>query len=347
MRVSNQTCAIDVWSAGAILLSILTAKYPFFHAPDDLTGILELLAVLGVPSIEVAGHKFTVEMIPSRLPTIGVPILPATGKRDGLQNLSDEELKSQSNEHFKSLIYGLSGGIDWPAELIDLTRQLIEPDVQLRPTARDALNHPFFKLDPEPIDIKLFGPSQRRRRLTRMWSLVEQPRTTTSRANGDHFDSPDHQALRKTLQDLAHNMIHYPEAWRRIIPRGLVQRFTQIRHTAEATQQLTDDDTTARALWDAFEAVVMSTTQDEKEMSSSMITQIPSNLALPSGEEGDVGSEDLMPGYGHEWSEPSTSGEPGEHLSADEKHEYSEADRGTQRLGEDHFGYVKSGDPFE
>ena len=39
--------AIDVWSVGVILLTILTGTYPFFHSPDDMTALAELTCLFG------------------------------------------------------------------------------------------------------------------------------------------------------------------------------------------------------------------------------------------------------------------------------------------------------------
>jgi cell division control protein 7 len=47
LSVQKQTVAIDIWSAGIILLCILSQRYPFFLSPDDLTGLAEIAAVCG------------------------------------------------------------------------------------------------------------------------------------------------------------------------------------------------------------------------------------------------------------------------------------------------------------
>jgi cell division control protein 7 len=47
MRSLKQTVALDIWSAGVILLSILSGRYPFFQAPDDMTALAELACLFG------------------------------------------------------------------------------------------------------------------------------------------------------------------------------------------------------------------------------------------------------------------------------------------------------------
>ena len=38
----NQTNAIDIWSSGVNLLSLLSGHYPFFHPKTDLHALMEL-----------------------------------------------------------------------------------------------------------------------------------------------------------------------------------------------------------------------------------------------------------------------------------------------------------------
>ncbi|KJE93523.1 CDC7 protein kinase, variant 1 [Capsaspora owczarzaki ATCC 30864] len=47
LRHFDQTPAIDIWSVGVILLSILTGKYPFFEALEDTKSLAELMWVFG------------------------------------------------------------------------------------------------------------------------------------------------------------------------------------------------------------------------------------------------------------------------------------------------------------
>ncbi len=39
--------AVDIWSAGIILLSFLSGRYPFFKAKDDLTSLAQIITVFG------------------------------------------------------------------------------------------------------------------------------------------------------------------------------------------------------------------------------------------------------------------------------------------------------------
>ena len=47
MQYQYQTTAVDVWSAGVILLSLLTGKYPFFKSFDDMTAMMQISSLFG------------------------------------------------------------------------------------------------------------------------------------------------------------------------------------------------------------------------------------------------------------------------------------------------------------
>ncbi|KAM4727712.1 cell division cycle 7-related protein kinase isoform 3-T3 [Anableps anableps] len=46
-KCPNQGTAIDVWSAGVILLSLLSGRYPFFKASDDLIALAQIMTIRG------------------------------------------------------------------------------------------------------------------------------------------------------------------------------------------------------------------------------------------------------------------------------------------------------------
>jgi hypothetical protein len=54
LRSGQQGTGLDIWAAGVILLSLLTGRYPFFHARDDTDALIELAAMLGPASLQAA-----------------------------------------------------------------------------------------------------------------------------------------------------------------------------------------------------------------------------------------------------------------------------------------------------
>ncbi|KAE8270007.1 hypothetical protein A4X09_0g2330 [Tilletia walkeri] len=47
LKCQDQTVALDIWSAGVILLSMLTKRFPMFNADDDVIALLELGVLFG------------------------------------------------------------------------------------------------------------------------------------------------------------------------------------------------------------------------------------------------------------------------------------------------------------
>ncbi len=132
LKCTAQTTAIDIWSAGVILLTLLARRFPFFHSADDIDALLEMMNIFGrrrmreaavlhgqiletnIPSYSEGGHGF------------GKIILWCTNRagRDEHGNriaeLSQEE-----------------------KEAVAFLEQCMECDPAKRITADEALTHPF------------------------------------------------------------------------------------------------------------------------------------------------------------------------------------------------------------
>lgn len=52
LKCPDQTVAIDIWSAGVILLSLLAHKFPVFNSTDDVEALMEIAAVFGKGAME-------------------------------------------------------------------------------------------------------------------------------------------------------------------------------------------------------------------------------------------------------------------------------------------------------
>lgn len=55
--IASGILAVDIWSAGVIMVSILSGSYPFFRAPDDITALMEMITVFGIDDIRTTATK--------------------------------------------------------------------------------------------------------------------------------------------------------------------------------------------------------------------------------------------------------------------------------------------------
>lgn len=51
-KCPNQTKKIDIWSAGVIILTLLTRRFPFFNSPDDVDALVELTSIFGLKRMQ-------------------------------------------------------------------------------------------------------------------------------------------------------------------------------------------------------------------------------------------------------------------------------------------------------
>jgi len=47
MKHPLQTTAVDIWSSGVILLCLLSRRYPFFRAHDDMSAMAQIVGLFG------------------------------------------------------------------------------------------------------------------------------------------------------------------------------------------------------------------------------------------------------------------------------------------------------------
>ncbi|KAI4671484.1 uncharacterized protein J4E88_009149 [Alternaria novae-zelandiae] len=131
LKCTQQTCSIDVWSVGVILLTMLSKRFPFFHSADDIDALLEITTIFGrkkmretallhgqvfetnVPSYSEGGHSL--EKI----------ILWCTG-RTGDKTQPKRELDEDEKD------------------AVQFLHRLLECNPAKRITAEEALHHPFL-----------------------------------------------------------------------------------------------------------------------------------------------------------------------------------------------------------
>ncbi|EPB92346.1 CDC7 protein kinase [Mucor circinelloides 1006PhL] len=121
MRVTHQTCAIDVWAASVILLCFLTNTYPFFLSNDEADALIELSQVYGLDKMQECAR------INSKFPKAK---LPWTGL---IEALNKEKMQTWSQKDY--------------GDAIMLLRRTMELDPNKRITAEEALKMDFLQVD--------------------------------------------------------------------------------------------------------------------------------------------------------------------------------------------------------
>ncbi|KAK1790721.1 hypothetical protein P4O66_014579 [Electrophorus voltai] len=168
-KCPNQGTAIDMWSAGVILLSLLSSRYPFFKASDDLVALTQIMTIRGSKEMMQAAKKFGKAVVCSReLPQLDLRILCETLRgvhpceedslptefqasrhpADTKQDLTDSETQSSQShtDSIKSTGWSRDGGWDSvPDDMYDLLDKLLDLNPATRITAAMALRHPVFK----------------------------------------------------------------------------------------------------------------------------------------------------------------------------------------------------------
>eukprot|EP01121_Diplochlamys_sp_Union-15-3_P013245 TRINITY_DN4081_c0_g1_i1.p1 TRINITY_DN4081_c0_g1~~TRINITY_DN4081_c0_g1_i1.p1 ORF type:complete len:254 (+),score=37.15 TRINITY_DN4081_c0_g1_i1:22-762(+) len=121
LRYTGQTTAIDIWSAGTILLSLLSTRYPFMQSHCDLTAIAEICALCGTDEVKevatILGRKLTISFHHTKV------------------KWKDVLLKLRGTEYHLNLTND---------SVFDLLDRCLEPNPFLRITAKQALKHPFL-----------------------------------------------------------------------------------------------------------------------------------------------------------------------------------------------------------
>lgn len=136
-KCQDQTVAIDIWSAGIILLTLLIRRFPVFNSTDDVEALLEIAVVFGKSRME------TCAMLHNRTFQCNIPtVTQSTSLVDFIHRLNPD-LRNPGN-HPDPEQYA-----EDVANALDLVKSCLHLDCTRRKTAAELLQHPFLQVEPE------------------------------------------------------------------------------------------------------------------------------------------------------------------------------------------------------
>jgi len=153
LGASTQSSAIDVWSSGVVMLSILSGTSLFFLSARDFDGLLEIASLFGSQRVQKLAKFYGKDC------TLGKDMEFPAGGIDGADEASGtpaelrDRCRVQFPEHPAHSTMPMAG--------YDLLSQLLMIEPHKRYTAAAALEHPFFKS--AKLSLK-FGENSRKSR---------------------------------------------------------------------------------------------------------------------------------------------------------------------------------------
>jgi cell division control protein 7 len=134
-KCTEQTAKIDIWSAGVILLTILSKRFPFFNSADDVEAMIEIATIFGARKMKACANMHGT-VFETTIPTIGNAgfslekiILWSTCRNDGGKGGTELPLANDEKLAVKFL------------------ERCFELDPNRRISAEEALQHEFLKDD--------------------------------------------------------------------------------------------------------------------------------------------------------------------------------------------------------
>ncbi|OCH94542.1 kinase-like protein [Obba rivulosa] len=179
LKCGEQTGAIDVWSAGMILLFFLTGKFPLFNSSDDTEALMELAAIFGrkrMETVAILHSRIFMTNIPSHSPD-GIswrefverlnpdlrdppPIDPQFYPYNLITSHRSPPPSSSSPPRFSPSGSSPAPELAIPPEehaaditaALDFLEGVMHPESTRRLTPREALAHPFLREPDAPAD---------------------------------------------------------------------------------------------------------------------------------------------------------------------------------------------------
>ncbi|GAB1597792.1 cell division cycle 7-related protein kinase-like [Argonauta hians] len=142
LKYPSQTTSVDIWSAGVIFLSLLSSRYPFFKANDDLTALAQMITLMG--SVEMKNAAKTIGK-----DIISFPYAPALNLKDLCIKLRSSGPDSQKSDAAAvKCLKSSKKFIDTVGDdAFNLLHKLLDLNPETRIKAKDALKHHYFSID--------------------------------------------------------------------------------------------------------------------------------------------------------------------------------------------------------
>ncbi|CAN7994338.1 unnamed protein product [Ixodes hexagonus] len=148
LKYKDQSTAVDMWSVGVIFLSLLSGRYPFFRAQDDLTALAEIITVTGSVPVQLAAERMGKRLTLShQKPTLDLRVLceKLRGTHGSVQGTSSVDTESAA---LSARVRPKGHHESWlrvPDSAYSLLSRLLDPDPASRITADEALQHEFLR----------------------------------------------------------------------------------------------------------------------------------------------------------------------------------------------------------
>ncbi|KAI9791477.1 MAG: hypothetical protein M1816_003821 [Peltula sp. TS41687] len=194
-KCSSQTSKIDIWSAGVILLTILSRRFPFFNSTDDIEALIEISTIYGRRRMQACAllHGASFE---TSIPTIGE-------KGFGFEKLirwSTGRAIPRPRTTAQGIVVQDPAIPLLPDEdvAIDFLGLLLELDPAKRISAEQALQHEFFNgpydIDQPPL------PRHRGRSDVDNESIQQQQQQQQQKHQQQHQQHQQHQQQQEQQQ---------------------------------------------------------------------------------------------------------------------------------------------------
>jgi cell division control protein 7 len=132
LKCTQQNTSIDMWSAGVILLTLLSRRFPFFHSADDIDALLEITTMFGKRKMKETA------LLHGQVFETNIPSYSDNGH-------SLEKIILWCNGSTKDEVTGLKKELGAEEkEAVQFLYRLLECDPSKRITAEEALRHPFI-----------------------------------------------------------------------------------------------------------------------------------------------------------------------------------------------------------